>query len=343
MTEPPQIQIQTPITINTKNVEEDLIITGIASTTNKDLQNEVMTKEAIQSMQKQVVGLNLHIDHNHDYDGAIGVITDATITEKNELIITAKVFPTYAKDIRERLEFGMNLGLSIGGFMERNPQNPQVIKDIKLLEVSLTPIPANNDSYGSVQIVKGVVVSDCFGKACNYVLKKYNGEKMVEEENKNNEQEETEETEEIQKAETEQVTEETIINLFNELMAEKEQVIIEELSSKMENKIEMIVKNYLEAIKPSEETEEEVVVGEESEVEKEVTDSEEKEEVTEEETTTEEETEEDEEEEKVEKSITKPTEPTNSKFDIATKSIQKQNTFLDSETRDIFGRNKKYL
>lgn len=358
MTEP-RIEVNTPpVTLLKSEESDDLIITGIASTTNKDLQNEIVSKEAIVSMQKQVVGLNLHLDHNHKYDGAIGVITESEITKDNELYITAKIFKTYANDIRERLNFGMKFGFSIGGIPQRNKAQLNIINDIKLLEISLTPLPANYDSYGSVEIVKGVIVSNCFGKACHYLLKNMETKNMSEEKEevietteevadpvvedeateKSTEPVETEEvTKSVEKeVTTEEDTEEVevfsekdAVQLFNELMAEKEQVIVEELASKMESSIESIVKNVVETLKGEPK--------EDEPKEEDVAPKEDEEEPVEE---TEETTEED---EVAEKKYPNLEEKPSSKLDVAMKTVATKSSFLDSETRDIFGRNKKYL
>ena len=74
------------------NQDGTLTITGIASTTNEDLDGEIITPDALRSLERQVAGLNLHLDHNHSYDGGIGVITEAEIQD-NSLRITAIVLP----------------------------------------------------------------------------------------------------------------------------------------------------------------------------------------------------------------------------------------------------------
>jgi len=154
------------------NADGTLTITGIASTTNKDLDGEIVTPEALRSLERQVVGLNLHLDHNHSYDGGIGVITEAEIQD-NSLRITAIVLPEYANSIWQKLQLGMNMGFSIGGIPVLNSGNSSVINDFILLEVSLTLLPANWDTFGTVE-TKSTVESKCLTGACHYILKNKN-------------------------------------------------------------------------------------------------------------------------------------------------------------------------
>ena len=154
------------------NEDGTLTITGIASTTNEDLDGEIITPDALQSLGRQVVGLNLHLDHNHNYDGGIGVITEAEIQD-NSLRITAIVLPDYAKSIYQKLSLGMNMGFSIGGIPLVNSGNSRVINDFILLEVSLTLLPANWDTFGTVE-TKNTVESKCLTGACHHILKSKN-------------------------------------------------------------------------------------------------------------------------------------------------------------------------
>ena len=151
------------------NSDGTLTITGIASTTNEDLDGEIVTPNALKSLAEQVIGLNLHLDHNHHYDGGIGVVTDAKL-ESNSLRITAVILSEYAKGIKERLDLGMNFGFSIGGIPIVDRSDSRKIIDFKLLEMSLTLLPANWDTFGTVE-TKGIVKSKCLTGACHYILK----------------------------------------------------------------------------------------------------------------------------------------------------------------------------
>ena len=153
----------------TLNKDGTLTITGVASTTNQDLDGEIISEKALASLKDQAVGLNLHLDHNHDYNGGIGAITEAFIQD-NTLVITAKVLKDFASSIRDRLKLGMNMGFSIGGIPIIKNSRSNIIDDFILLEISLTLLPANWDTFGTVE-TKGLVESNCLTGACHYILK----------------------------------------------------------------------------------------------------------------------------------------------------------------------------
>ena len=276
------------------NEDGTLTITGIASTTNEDLDGEVVTPDALRSLERQVVGLNLHLDHNHSYDGGIGVITEAEIQD-NSLRITAIILPEYAVSILQKLEFGMNMGFSIGGIPVINSGNSRVINDFILLEVSLTLLPANWDTFGTVE-TKAEVKSKCLTGACYYILKSKNKSDIMSEKDFE------------QSTSVDENIKQELVNIVNEAVINLKPVLLDELRGEIGMLVQDTVAQALIEILPqiSEPTEEipveEEVVGfdgedvveeeavEEEVVEEEVPVEEEKaEEVVEEEETVEEE------------------------------------------------------
>lgn len=275
------------------NEDGTLTITGIASTTNEDLDGEIITPDALRSLERQVVGLNLHLDHNHSYDGGIGVITEAEIQD-NSLRITAIILPEYAVSILQKLEFGMNMGFSIGGIPVINSGNSRVINDFILLEVSLTLLPANWDTFGTVE-TKAEVKSKCLTGACYYILKSKNKSDIMSEKDF----EQSTSVDENIKQELVNIVNEAVINLKPVLLDELRgeigmlvqdtvaQALIEILPQISEPTEEIPVEEELVGFDGEEVVEEEVV--EEETVEEEVPVEEEKaEEVVEEETVEEE-------------------------------------------------------
>ena len=88
------------------------------------------------------------------------------------------------------------------------------------MEISLTGMPANWDTFGTIQeskTGKSIVKAKCLAGAC-HVIRKNNGEIMTQ-------------NEDLRKAEGEDVlTKEDVVDLFNELMAsQKEEIIKEEI------------------------------------------------------------------------------------------------------------------
>jgi hypothetical protein len=243
-----QFKIYAPPSRKSYTLHDDgtLTITGVFSTTNKDLDGEIVSPQALASLQRQAVGLNLHLDHNHNYDGGIGVITESHI-EANQVYITAVILSEYASGILERLNLGMNFGFSVGGIPVVNNLNPQIIDDFVLLEISLTLLPANWDTFGTVE-AKGVVKSKCLTGACHYIIK--NSKNIMKKEYEDN---------------SKQELEQMVINLVNEAFANKEQVIIDEFRNELQPivteivaeevtpKVQEIVVNYLDELFPAEE------------------------------------------------------------------------------------------
>lgn len=178
---------------------------------------DIVTREALESLSKQLVGLNVFLDHEHEYDKVIGVVKSSELTD-DKLYATVAVTKDYQEDIKSKIEFGVNLGFSIGGFAKRSKNNQKLIDDFKLLEISLTLFPANLDSYGSVTS-KGVMVGNCITKLC-YKMLNLESENMTEQE---------------------QLTTEEATNLFNELMANKEEEIESRIMEKVNNNIKQLV------------------------------------------------------------------------------------------------------
>lgn len=191
------------------------MITGVVSTTSEDLYGDIVTREALESLSKQLVGLNVFLDHEYNYDKVIGVVKSSELSDGN-LYATVAVTKDYQEDIKSKIEFGVNLGFSIGGFADRDKNNTNLISDFNLIELSLTPLPANWDSYGTVTS-KGVMVGNCITQLCYKMLK---SENMTEQE---------------------QLTTEEATNLFNELMANKEEEIESRIMEKVNNNIKQLV------------------------------------------------------------------------------------------------------
>ena len=89
-----QFQLFVPFTNksqeNTKyseNSDGTITIEGIASTTNKDLQGDIILPSAIQSMKQQLLTTtkNLHGDHNYGLDGIYGAITEVLDSDDSSL------------------------------------------------------------------------------------------------------------------------------------------------------------------------------------------------------------------------------------------------------------------
>lgn len=224
------------------NSDGTLTIEGIASTTNKDLQGDIVLPSAIESMKHQLTTShkNLHGDHKYNlFDGIIGAIKEVVDSNDNLLKIKAIIRSKYAEEIKEMLDIGINLGLSIGGKVtDYNPINDGgwEIKDINLFEISLTGMPANYDTFGTVTTTKNnpIVEAKCLAGACNLIRKK-----IME---TNNMSEQNPEPNNNDGNITEEQVKDICKNYMNEYLAEKQEeiqsAVIEACKTDMERMID---------------------------------------------------------------------------------------------------------
>ena len=182
------------------NDDGTLTIDGIASTTNKDHEGDVILKSTIDSMKIQLTTTkkNLHGDHEYKlFGGILGAIHKVVDSDDNILKIRAIILSKYAAFVKEMLDIGVQLGLSIGGRIRDYDQTNDgwEIKDIDLFEISLTGMPANYDTFGTVvgvdkKSTDDIVEAKCLAGACHLIRKNMEADKMAEGEqnSQNNEQ-----------------------------------------------------------------------------------------------------------------------------------------------------------
>ena len=254
----------------TENPNGTLTIEGIASTVNKDLQGDIILPSAIHSMKEQLLTTtkNLHGDHKYGLDGIYGAIKEVLDSDDTSLKIRADLLKAKSAQIKDMLDVGVNLGLSIGGKITEYTileDHGWEIKDLKLMEISLTGMPANWDTYGTIQesSEKSIVKAKCLAGACHVIRKEIIGENMT-----NNE--------DLKKEENAEFTRDDAVDLYNELMASKQDEIVREIASEtvkqVSKEIPGLVKAEFEKLKDtnsSTEDDEEEEEVEETEEEKE--------------------------------------------------------------------------
>lgn len=231
------------ISKNTQNNNDDegtLKIRGVASTINKDLVGDIVMPEAIQSMKEQIKnkGLNLYGDHEYGLKNIYGSMELVDNPDDNVLEIEANIRRKFAPEVKEMLDMGVNLGFSIGGTVEKynTTKSGWEIKEFNLHEISLTGMPANWDTYGTVT-EEGVVKSMCFEGACREIIKK-----QEEYDKMKKEQEEVL----IEQAETEaNDNSDDFRGVVDEYLSEKEAGIVDTVVSKIQPELEKIVKNII--------------------------------------------------------------------------------------------------
>lgn len=227
--------------------EDRLLLTGVASTTNRDLQDEIVSTEAIKMMAEQAPGLNIHGDHFYGLEDVIGAIKNVTV-EDEQLIIDFLITKKYTPRVQDLLDTGIHLGLSIGGYVTDYDINDNIIKAIELREISLTAMPANWDTFGTVTTKSGVVESTCLSGACYNIIK--------------NNMEKTNMTQEVvdsTKAEEQEtpVTLEDVKDFLDEYMAEKEATMVEEVTNSVKTNVESLVESKVKELLDEQPKEEE--------------------------------------------------------------------------------------
>lgn len=141
-------------------------ISGVASSTVKDLHGDRMSETAMNSMLMAAQN-NMTIFLNHSYElpeDLFGSVESASLTSEGDVM---KLNFVILVDENERaiktydaIERGRKLGISIGGLVlnwsENKDDHSWIIEDIMLLEASIVGIPANQQSWVD-QAVKSIV------------------------------------------------------------------------------------------------------------------------------------------------------------------------------------------
>lgn len=221
----------------TSNEEDEMLtIVGIANTGQRDLVGDVLTNEALQDICRQATKHNLHLDHDTSLDGVLGPITSAELTNEGVEIRANIVNTEYAKKIRELLSNGANLGMSVSGVTDTSTHN---LTSWDLTEISLTPLPCDQGTMGSVRIAKSFAE----------VIKQ---------------------TMETNTMAEEQITVEQVIELINEAFNERREEFLEAIRQELKNEYDVVINELRERIESIEATAE--ASEEEAEVEEEVVD-----------------------------------------------------------------------
>lgn len=204
----------------TDNKSNDLILTGIASTTKEpSLYGEIMTEEALQQMQEQAVNLPILEAHKGDgFDNVIGVITNAYV-ENNDLHIDFKILQNHRQRIQELIDNNVPIGLSIGAQAHIDQDTQQVI-GVTLIEVSLTPVPANRVAHNTVRVKEDYYVGNCLHNICYAMIK----DNLNMEDNNMAEEEKKVKSEEVKDEDS--LTIDKVKDMLDERFAEEKEVLV---------------------------------------------------------------------------------------------------------------------
>ena len=165
----PEFILQSTVTPKNSDDNTKMVLTGVASTRNPSLYGEVMSTSALEQMCADAIGLPILADHKGELDAVLGVIENAYI-ENDELHIDFSILPKHQATIQEYLDNNISLGLSIGGLAQVN-YDTNIVDSITLIEVSITPVPANRDCHATVSVKQNIVSGGCLYGVCDALIK----------------------------------------------------------------------------------------------------------------------------------------------------------------------------
>ena len=233
--------------IQANPADEVLHIRGLANTGTTDIEGDTLTREALLDICNQATQHNLHIDHDETIDGVLGPITRAELTPDGVEIDADILEGKYTSRIRDLLEHGVRLGMSVRGLAERAGGN---FVRVVLTEISL------QSTMGSVVIVKS------FGELARRVVG-FDDENLEED-----------------NMADEVITKDVVIELINTGFNERKEEFLETIRNELKDEFGVVLGELKERVEKleaqgeapveAEEVESEEVVVEEEPVEEEV-------------------------------------------------------------------------
>jgi HK97 family phage prohead protease len=169
-----------------KAVKEDngaTYVEGYASTFNEDLDGETIDQKAFdETLNDYKMNPVVLANHTNTVESVVGQTVDAKV-DSNGLFVKVKLSNSddpFTKMVREKVKEGLLRAFSIGGLFQ---YDYPTIKKVKLLEISIVPIPANSYSlFSMAKAWKGMEIED---------------RKQIEEPNQDSNQEKNEESKEV--------------------------------------------------------------------------------------------------------------------------------------------------
>lgn len=213
-------------------VEDDILyLTGIANTGLEDLVGDVVTEEALTQICNQIPNHNLHMDHDGTLEGVLGPLTDGWV-DGDGVHFKARILQEKRTLLESYLQQGLNMGASISGVCEYESGSNTDIATWQLTEISLTPIPCDQATMGSVEIAKS------FLDAVQAV-------QAVQEKNNNNDDDEGDNMAENNE---EPITIEKVEELINTAFNEKQEDLIETVRGELKSEYEAVLNELKERI-----------------------------------------------------------------------------------------------
>ena len=178
-----QFVFTTPFNVNVVEVKgkEKIFMEGLISTTDKDLVNDIVTKNCLESMQKQILERNIKLDIEHEaFRGnsveekeinktliPAGKIIDATVREQEQgfgLLVKSELnnfrndFENIKGNVIERFLDSYSIAFIPTKISNKslNGEEIRLLDDVRLLNVALTGNPVNTHAQNLDVFLKSI-------------------------------------------------------------------------------------------------------------------------------------------------------------------------------------------
>lgn len=139
---------------------DDMVLTGVASSTIKDRHGDTITQRGLESMLRTAEGMTIYLNHSYDVpEDVAGTVRAAWIDQASDDLYDLRFKIGINQDNPRAIQAwnaidkGTKLGLSIGamipdgGAKRVKSSGAYIIDEVELLETSIVSIPANPRSW----------------------------------------------------------------------------------------------------------------------------------------------------------------------------------------------------
>lgn len=228
-----QFKIIAPITKTSDGDDGAVYIEGIANTGQEDLAGDIITRDALTQIVNQLPNRNLHLDHVKDFDGILGPIVASELRDEGAWF-KARLVNERKDIIQSYLEQGVHFGTSISGDCSYEEGSMSNIISWDLVELSLTDIPCDQGTMGTVSL----------SKSFDGILQ------TIKQKQESNMEDETMAEEEVT-----YTTEEAVIELINTAFNERKDEFLEQIREEVKSEYEGVIGELTSRIEALENTE----------------------------------------------------------------------------------------
>lgn len=150
-------------TVTVDEATGDLYIEGYASDFDPDRQSEAFAPDSFRRGLKSYMDSNPILLYHHKNDHALGQVVEADLTPAGLHVkarVDAPAIGSWAEDVFNKIKKGTIKAFSVGGIFHRRDN---VIYDVDLCEISVTPFPVNPRT--TFEVVAGKAFGDIEAEA----------------------------------------------------------------------------------------------------------------------------------------------------------------------------------